>query len=164
MLNRLPLALFLSLSLTLGAAATASAAGKTAAKPAAKPATTGVSDATVAATVTEFVDALSSVDDERVLKVLSPSDRLALRGKEDLIGIVYGRKLEKPVVKSFEKVEQAGKVVGVKAVVSIDEVDPVDSTRISKDRTWFLALDGNTLKVSLSSVWLDAGKVGEPQR
>lgn len=159
MLNRLPLILFAVLSLSVSSA---SAAGKSGAKP--KPAATGISDATVSATVTEFVEALSSVDDERLLKVLSPSDRLALRGKDDLIGIVYGRKLEKPVVKSFEKVEVGGKVVGAKAVVSIDEVDPVDSTRISKDRTWFLSLDGNTLKVSLSSVWLDAGKVGEPQQ
>lgn len=168
MLNRLvlPLALALGLSLAAGAPA-AFAAGKTAAKPAAKPATkpatTGVSEASVSAAVTEFVEALNSVDDERVLKALTPSDRLVLRGKENLIGIVYGGKLQKPVVKSFEKIEVAGKVVGAKAMIALEEIDPIDSTAVAKDRTWFLALDGNTLKISLASVWLDAGKVVDPR-
>ena len=101
------------------------------------------------------------LDEERVLKSLAPSDRLALRGRDNLLGVVYGRKLMNPVVKSFEKVEQGGKAVGAKASVSLTEVDPLDSTQIPKERTWFLALDGNQLRVSLLSVWLDAGKVQE---
>lgn len=123
---------------------------------------TGVSEATVSAAVTEFVEALNSLDDERLLLALSPADRLPLRGKENLIGQVHGRKLVNPSLKSFEKVEQGGKVVGAKAVVAVEEVDPIESTRVPKEKTWFLALDGNVLRVSLASVWLDAGRVGEP--
>lgn len=123
---------------------------------------TGVSEATVSAAVTEFVDALNSLDEERLLRALSPADRLPLRGKENLIGQVYGRKLVNPSLKSFEKVEQGGKVVGAKALVAVEEVDPIESTRVPKEKTWFLALDGNVLRVSLASVWLDAGRVGEP--
>lgn len=138
------------------------AAGKTkaGAKTSSKP--TGVSQASVEAAVKEFVNALNSLEDERVLMALSPADRLPLRGRDNMIGVVYGRKVLNPTVKSWEKVEHGGKVIGAKAVVSVEEVDPIDSTKIPKDRTWFLSLDGGTLRVSLASVWLDSGKVGEP--
>lgn len=123
---------------------------------------TGVSQASVDAAVKEFVEALNSLDDNRVLASLAPADRLPLKGRDNLIGVVYGKKLLNPVVKSWEKVDAGGKTVGAKAVVSLEEVDPIDSTKVPKDRTWFLSLDGQTLKVSLASVWLDSGKVGEP--
>ncbi len=122
---------------------------------------TGVSQASVEAAVKEFVEALNSLEDERVLNALTAADRLPLRGRENMIGIVYGRKVLNPTVKSWEKVEHGGKTIGAKAVVSVEEVDPIDSTKVPKDRTWFLALDGNVLKVSLASVWLDGGKVHE---
>jgi len=36
--------------------------------------------------------------------------------------------------------------------------------KATKEHTWFMALDEkNTLKVSLSSVWLDLGKIGQPE-
>ena len=132
------------------------------AKSKAKPATGVVSEATVSKAIVEFVDALNSLDDERVLRALAPADRLALRGKENLIGQVHGRKLVNPSLKSFEKIEQGGRVVGAKALVAVEEIDPIESTRVPKEKTWFLALDGKVLHVSLASVWLDAGRVGEP--
>lgn len=125
---------------------------------------TGVSDTSVAACATEFVDALNSLEEERVLSALSPGDRIALRGHENLIGLVFGRKILNPQVKSFEKVEKDGKLLGAKAVVSVDEVDPVEGVKATKEHTWFMALDEkNTLKISLASVWLDLGKIGQPE-
>ena len=138
-----------------GAKATPAATGKTA-----SPA--GVSDASVAACVTEFVESLNSLDDERVLSALTPGDRVSLRGRQNMIGLIFGRKILNPQVKSFDKLEKDGKVVGAKAVVSVDEVDPLDGMKSAKDHTWFLAVDEKgTLKVSLASVWLDLGKIGQ---
>ena len=148
----------LLLALALVAFLPAAAFAKTKAAPK-KPAATGISDATVAAAVTEFVDALASLEDDRVLASLSAGDRGALKGRENLIGMVYPNKLSAPKVTSFEKVEVGGKTIGVKANVSVEETDPVDAVKMTKEHTWFLALDGNTLKVSLSSVWLDADLV-----
>lgn len=132
-----------------------------AAKPAAKK-TAGISDASVSAAVKEFVDSLNSVEDERVLAAITASDRGALKGRENLIGLVYPRKLTDPKVASFEKVQAGGKTIGVMAKVTVDETDPLDGMKAPKERTWFLALDGNQLKVSVSSVWLDAEMVREP--
>lgn len=129
--------------------------------PAKKPAATGISDATVSAAVTEFVDSLNSLEDERVLASLSPADRGSLKGRENLIGLVYPKKLSAPKVSSFEKVEVGGKTLGVNAKISVEETDPIDNLKSPKEHTWFLALDGNTLKVSLASVWLDADMVRE---
>jgi hypothetical protein len=139
-------------------------AAKAAAKNGPAKGAAGVSDASVAACAAEFVDALNSLDDERVLSALSPSDRIALRGRPSLIGLVFGKKILDPQVKSFEKVEKDGKLLGAKVVVSVNEVDPLEQTKSAKDHTWFLALDEkNFLKVSLSSVWLDTGKIGSPE-
>ena len=134
---------------------------KPSATPAGKMAPTGVSDAAVAACTTEFVEALNSLDDERVLGALSPADRIALRGRGNMIGMVFGKKILNPQVKSFEKIEKDGKALGAKVVVTVDEVDPIEGTKAAKDHTWFMALDEkNTLKMALSSVWLDTGRVG----
>jgi hypothetical protein len=147
----------LLLSLLPGAAL---AAGKAKAAPAKKPAaTTGISDASVAAAVTEFVESLASLEDDRVLAAVAAADRGSLKGRENLIGMVYPNKLASPKVNSFEKVEIGGKTIGVNAKITVEETDPVDAIKSSKDHTWFLVLDGNTLKVSLSSVWLDADLV-----
>ncbi len=129
-------------------------------EPAAKGVPPGISQASVSAAVSEFVLALGSHDEERVLAAISPSDRLALRGRENLIGTVYERALQSPNVKSFEKVSAKGKDVGVKAVVTVQEIDSIDGTTAPKEKTWYLVLDGNTLKVSIVSVWLDGGGVG----
>lgn len=137
-------------------AGTASAAGK--AKPPAK-APGGISDATVSAAVTEFVESLNSMDDSRVLAAVSMGDRGALKGRTDLIGIVYPNKLQAPKVNSFEKVEIGGKTIGVTAKITVEETDPVENLKKSVEHTWFLALDGNQLRVSLTSVWLDADMV-----
>lgn len=145
------------LALTLFVAGTASAAGK--AKPAAKAPAGGISDATVSAAVTEFVESLSSMDDDRVLAAVSAGDRGALKGRSDLIGLVYPNKLQGPKVTSFEKLEVAGKTIGVTAKITVEETDPVENLKKSKEHTWFLALDGNQLRVSLASVWLDADMV-----
>lgn len=131
------------------------AAGKTTASKKA----TGISDATVKAAVTEFVDALNSMDDERVLAAIAPSDRAALKGRSDLIGVVYPNKLGNPSIASFEKFDSHGKTLGVLAKVKVEETDPVEGVKAEREKTWFLALDGNTLRVSLTSVWLDAGMV-----
>lgn len=136
------------------------AAGKAKA-PAKKAAATGISDASVAAAVNEFVDSLNSLEDERVLASISAADRGTLKGRENLIGLVYPKKLSGPKVTSFEKVEMGGKTIGVNAKISVEETDPIDNLKSPKDHTWFLALDGNTLKVSLASVWLDADMVRE---
>ena len=155
----------LLLAITLSQAISLPAfAAKAASKAAPAKGAAGVSDASVAACAAEFVDALNSLDDERVLASLSPSDRVALRGRSNLIGLVFGKKILDPQVKSFEKVERDGKLLGAKAVVSVNEVDPLELTKSAKDHTWFMALDEkNMLKVSLSSVWLDTGKIGSPE-
>lgn len=146
----------LALAVTLIPAAALAGKAKPAAK---KPAATGISDATVAAAVNEFVESLASLEDDRVLAAIAAADRGSLKGRENLIGMVYPRKLSSPKVNGFEKVEIGGKTIGVNAKVTVDETDPVDAVKASKDHTWFLVLDGNTLKVSLSSVWLDADLV-----
>lgn len=143
---------------------TAKAASKTSkptATPAGKGAPAGVNDVSVAACATEFVEALNSLDDERVLGALAAPDRVALRGRENMIGMVFGKKILNPQVKSFNKLEKDGKLVGAKAMVTVDEVDPIEGTKAAKDHTWFMSLDEkNVLKVSLSSVWLDTGRIG----
>lgn len=160
-MRRIALAVVLMLSLPLAASAHARAK-KPAASAHAK--TGGVTDTTVAACATEFVDALNSLDDERVLGALSPSDRIAIRGHENMIGLVYPRKLLNPTVKSWSKVEKDGKLLGAKAVVDVEELDPVEGVKKPTEHTWFMALDERSaLKVSLSSVWLDLGKVGQPE-
>lgn len=121
----------------------------------------GISEASVSAAVTEFVESLNSLEDDRVLASVTPADRGSLKGRENLIGLVYPRKLSAPTVTSFEKVVVGGKTIGVNAKITIEETDPIDSLKSPKERTWFLALDGNTLKVSVASVWLDADMVGE---
>lgn len=123
----------------------------------------GISDATVSAAVKEFVDSLNSMEDDRVLAAITPADRGALKGRDNLIGLVAPKKLTEPKVASFEKVVNGGKTIGVTAKVTVDETDPIDGMKAPKERTWFLALDGsNQLKVSVSSVWLDAEMVREP--
>lgn len=119
----------------------------------------GISDATVSAAVTEFVESLNSMDDARVLAAVSAGDRGALKGRSDLIGVVYPKKLNAPKVNSFEKVDVGGKTIGVSAKITVEEIDPVENLKASKDHTWFLVLDGNQLRVSLTSVWLDADMV-----
>ena len=149
------------LLVTPAVSAAPKAAAKHETKAIASKGATGVTDATVTASVTEFVDALNSLEDERVLGALSPSDRISLRGHQNLIGTVFGKKMLNPQVKKFDKIEKDGKLLGAKAVVSVDEVDPIEGTKASKEHTWFLALDEkNTLKVSLTSIWLDTGKIG----
>ena len=135
------------------------AAGKTTAKPAAK---TGISEATVNAAVKEFIEALASLDDDRVLASVAAADRGALKGRENLIGTVFPRKMTTPKVSSFEKVDVGGKTIGAIAKVTVQETDPIDGMASPKERSWFLALDGNVLKVSVSSLWLDAEMVKEP--
>jgi hypothetical protein len=139
------------------------AAGKATTKKPAASATpkkaTGVNDDSVAAAVNAFVDALNSLDEAKVLDSVTPADRLALMGHDQLIGIVNPRKLINPTVKAWEKVEKDGKLLGAKATISLEEVDPIDGTKVPKERNWALALDGNVLKVSISSVWLDAGRL-----
>lgn len=132
-------------------------AGK--AKPPARAPAGGINDATVSAAVTEFVESLSSLEDARVLAAITAGDRGALKGRSDLIGIVYPNKMQAPKVTSFEKVEVGGKTIGVTAKLTVDETDPVENLKVSKEHTWFLALDGNQLRVSLTSVWLDADMV-----
>lgn len=145
---------------SLGGAALA--AEKAPAKTKAKPPAAGITEAGVKAAVSEFVDALNSLDDARVLAAISAGDRGALKGRENLIGVVYPKKLSDPKVGSWEKVESAGKAIGALATITVQETDPIEGVSSAKDRTWFLALDGNQLKVSVSSVWLDAGMVREP--
>ena len=138
------------LALTLVAAGKAKAPAKAAG---------GISDATVSAAVTEFVESLNSMDDDRVLASVTAGDRGSLKGRNDLIGVVYPNKLQAPKVTSFEKVDVGGKTIGVTAKISVEETDPVENLKKQKEHTWFLALDGNQLRVSLTSVWLDADMV-----
>lgn len=167
-MRRFAVALLLALSVvSMSAAASTKSAAKASSKHEKTPVATkgvvatGVTDATVAACTTEFVEALNSLDDERVLSALAASDRISLRGHANLIGSVFGKKILNPQVKAFEKLEKDGKVLGAKATVTVDEVDPIEGTKAAKDHVWFLSLDEkNTLKVSLSSIWLDTGRVG----
>ena len=145
----------ISLLSTLLLSGSAIAASKTAPKKAPG----GISDASVKAAVVEFVEALNSMDDERVLAALAPSDRAALKGRTDLIGVVYPNRLLNPTITSFEKVDANGKTLGVLAKVSVEETDPLEGVKAMREKKWFLALDGNSLRVSLTSVWLDAGMV-----
>ena len=145
------------LALTLLVSGTA-LAGKAAKAPAKAPAG-GISDATVSAAVTEFVESLNSMDDDRVLASITAGDRGSLKGRNDLIGVVYPNKLQAPKVTSFEKVDVGGKTIGAMVKITVDETDPVENLKVNKEHTWFLALDGNQLRVSLTSVWLDADMV-----
>ena len=141
-------------------AATAVAGAKPKAGPAKAPAG-GVTDATVSAAVTEFVDSLNSLDDNRVLSAIAPADRGALKGRENLIGIIYPNKLATPKVNSWEKVENGGKTIGALAKITVEATDSLEGVKAAREMTWFLALDGNALKVSVASVWLDADMVRE---
>lgn len=130
-------------------------------KKSARKAPSGLSDASVSAAVDEFVTSLNSLEDAKVLAAIAAADRGALKGRENLIGLVYPKKLTNPKVTSWEKVESGGRTIGVLAKVTVEEQDPLDPVTAPVDRTWFLALDGKELKVSVSSVWLDAGLVQE---
>ena len=147
------------------AAATKSTSSKkpaAAAAPAAKKQPTGVSDASVAAAVQSFVDALASLDDEKILATLTPGDRVALRGRPTLSGLVQPQRLQNATVKSWEKAEDNGKLVGAKVVVTVDETDPTSGINQSKEKTWFFALDDkNVLRLDVASLWLDAERVTE---
>src|SRR5579859_3198590 len=122
----------------------------------------GVSEAAISGAVNAFVDGLNTLDDKAVLAALAPADRATLGDKTNVIGLVYPRKAMNPTVKSWEKISDAGKVVGARAVVDLEEVDPIDGTHVPKERNWVFVLDpGNVLRISLASLWLDASRVGD---
>jgi hypothetical protein len=151
------------------AAATKTASSKkpaaSAAAPAAKKQPTGVSDASVAAAVQSFIDALASLDDEKILATLTPGDRVALRGHATLGGLVQPQKLQNATVKSWEKAEDAGKVIGAKVVVTVEEVDPASGINQPKEKTWVFALDaGNVLRLDIASLWLDSERITDEGR
>jgi hypothetical protein len=104
--------------------------------------------------VTNFVTALNSLSDKKALATLAPGDRMALQGKENMLSLVSERKLLNPKVEGFEAVKEGKQVIGARVKVVVEEVDPLDGTKVPRHYTWYLVREGKSLKVSVLSLWL----------
>ena len=116
--------------------------------------TSQVSKEVAQLTVTRFVDALNSMDTSKALKTLAPSDRMVLGGKDDLLGLISESKLLNPKVEKVESIHENNRLIGAKVTVSLEEIDPLDATRVPKRYTWVLVKEGKTYKVSVMSLWM----------
>lgn len=126
--------------------ATPAAAGK---KPPA-----GITQAAAQASVTEFVNALNSLSEEKALMTVAAGDRLSLRGKEDALSLISERKLLNPKVVALKEIKEGKRVIGAQVHVALEEIDPLDATRVPKKYDWVLVKEGSKLRVSVLSLWL----------
>lgn len=104
--------------------------------------------------VAGFVNAMNSLKTDNALATVTAGDRMALKGKDDTLGLIYENKLVNPKVTGVESVHEGNRLVGAKVNVQVEEVDPLDATRVPKKYTWYLVKEGGDLKVSVLSLWL----------
>lgn len=104
--------------------------------------------------VDHFVDGLNSLNADKALATIAAGDRMSLKGKDDVLGLISENKLINPKVKGVSSVREGSHVVGAKVAVTVEEVDPLDATRVPKNYVWYLVREGKDLKVSVLSVWL----------
>ena len=104
--------------------------------------------------VADFVNGMNSLKAENALATVTAGDRMALKGKDDTLGLISENKLVNPKVTGVETMKEGDKVIGAKVNLSIEVVDPLDATRVPKTYTWYLVKEGSSLKVSVLSLWL----------